>query len=67
MRVHFDSTDPKQLRLAAAAPRLLQWLQVVLDQVDYTADACAPTEMVAAVLSTDVIKEARAAIAKATA
>jgi hypothetical protein len=37
-------------------------LQVVLDSVDYTAQACGPTEMVAAVLPREVIVLARKAI-----
>lgn len=42
--------------------RIEQWLRVILDQVDYTRDACGPTEMVAAVLPEQCIKEARAAL-----
>ena len=38
-------------------------LLVVLDQVDYTRDACAVTEMVGAVLPREVIDKARAALA----
>lgn len=37
-------------------------LQTLLDQVDYTNKACAPTEMVAAVLPTEVIAICRDAI-----
>jgi hypothetical protein len=37
-------------------------LLTVLDQVDYTRGACAPTEMVAAVLPVEVIALARKAI-----
>jgi hypothetical protein len=44
---------------------LCQWLQVILDHVDYTSGACNLTEPVGAVLSTYVIKQARAAIARA--
>ncbi len=36
-------------------------LRLILDQVDYTNGNCGPTEMVAAVLSTDVIATCRAA------
>ena len=39
-----------------------QWLQVILDCVDYTAGACGPTERVGAVLPKDIIKKARAAL-----
>ncbi len=42
--------------------KLRQWLGVVLDQVDYTSGACAVTEMVGAVLSIDVIQNARSAL-----
>ncbi|MDB4871997.1 MAG: hypothetical protein JWL97_3001 [Gemmatimonadales bacterium] len=35
-------------------------LQVILDCVDYTQGACAPTEMVGAVLPKEVIEKARA-------
>ena len=42
--------------------KLRQWLGVVLDQVDYTSGACGVTEMVGAVLSTDVIRNARTAL-----
>lgn len=38
-------------------------LLVVLDHVDYTNDACTPTEMVAAVLPREVISLARSALA----
>jgi hypothetical protein len=38
-------------------------LRVLLDQVDYTAGACAPTEMVGAVLPRDVIALCRNALA----
>ena len=37
-------------------------LQLILDQVDYTNNACGPTEMVGAVLPTEVIARAREAI-----
>ncbi len=37
-------------------------LATVLDQVDYTAGACSPTEMVAARLPTEVIDLARKAL-----
>jgi len=50
-----------EARLAA----VVQWLNVVLDETDYTAKACAPTEMVGAVLSREVIQSARAALAAA--
>lgn len=40
-------------------------LRVILDQVDYTKDACSPTEMVGAVLSTEVIQICRDALANA--
>ncbi|MGH7166777.1 MAG: hypothetical protein ACREIS_14755 [Nitrospiraceae bacterium] len=42
--------------------RLAQWLAVLLDQLDYTSGACAPTEMVAAVLPREVIAQARAVL-----
>ncbi len=38
-------------------------LAVVLDQVDYTAGACTPTEMIGACLSRDVIASAKVALA----
>jgi hypothetical protein len=37
-------------------------LLTVLNQVDYTVGACSPTEMVAAVLPTEIIALARAAL-----
>jgi hypothetical protein len=37
-------------------------LQLVLDQVDYTAKACTPTEMVGACLSTRVLDIAHQAL-----
>lgn len=40
-------------------------LQVLLDSVDYTAGACGPTEMVAAVLPVVVIEKARTALGPA--
>lgn len=57
--------DEDHANLIAAAPDLLQWLQVILDHVDYTNGACSLTEPVGAVLSMYVIKQARAAIARA--
>ena len=51
--------------LLAQAPKLLQWIQVLLDQVDYTSGACSPTEMVGAVLDRSVVAQALAEIAKA--
>jgi hypothetical protein len=53
--------------LFAAATDLLEALQVVLYQVDYTADRCRLTEGVGTVLDKDTIALARAAIAKAEA
>jgi len=38
-------------------------LRVLLDQVDYTAKACRPNEMVGAVLSREVIAMCREALA----
>ena len=43
---------------------LRQALLVLLDQVDYTAAACGPTEMVGAVLPIEVIRLARQALAE---
>jgi hypothetical protein len=40
-------------------------LQIVLDQVDYTARNCSPTDMVAAVLDISVIKIAKQALEEA--
>jgi hypothetical protein len=40
---------------------LLQWLSVMLDAVDYTADACRPNELIGAVLDQDVIRSAQQA------
>lgn len=51
--------------LIAAAPELLEALQVLLDQVDYTAGNCGITEMVGAVLPKEIIQKARTVIAKA--
>ena len=48
---------------AEAVPAVVEALNVVLDQVDYTTGAGAPTEMVGALLSTDVIRLARNALA----
>ncbi len=42
---------------------LLAALQVLLDQVDYTASNCRVNEMVGAVLPKEVIKQGRDAIA----
>jgi len=39
--------------------KLRLMLLTVLDQVDYTAQACAPTEMVGACLPREVIDQAR--------
>jgi len=52
-------------RLIAAAPELLEALMVTLDQVDYTAGAGEPTEMVGALLPKEIIEMGRRAIAKA--
>lgn len=49
-------------RLRKREERLMQWLNVVLDQTDYTRRNRGPTEMVGAVLSVDVIKNAREAL-----
>ena len=48
--------------MSAREQKLETALLVLLDQVDYTAGNCSPTEMVAAVLSTDVIAIARDAL-----
>lgn len=40
-------------------------LRLILDQVDYTKGACGPTELVGAVLSTQVIEICRRALAHA--
>lgn len=45
--------------------RLIQWLSVILDCVDYTAGACTATEMVGAVLPRDVIEQAKTALTEA--
>ncbi len=37
-------------------------MNVILDNIDYTTDACAPTELVGAVLPPDAITRARDAI-----
>jgi hypothetical protein len=57
-------TRAENRALTARVAELEAALGVVLDQVDYTASACAPTEMVGACLSTQVIDIARAALAK---
>lgn len=44
--------------------RLYSALSMVLDHVDYTAKACALTEMVGAVLPKDVIEIARTVLAE---
>lgn len=51
--------------LDAATSRVEDSLRVVLDQVDYTAGNCRPNEMVSAVLSKEVIAEARSSLAAA--
>jgi len=48
--------------LTEKVERLRQWLAVTLDCADYTAGNCRVNEMVGAVLPTDVIKQARAAL-----
>ena len=45
--------------------KLKQWLATILDQVDYTAGSCGPTEMVGACLPVEVIKQARQALQEA--
>lgn len=40
-------------------------LRLILDQVDYTKDACAPTEMVGAVLPMSVIEQCHRSLAAA--
>jgi hypothetical protein len=55
------------LDLATATQRtqaLWAALATVLDQIDYTASACSPTEMVGACLPTSVIRIAREALGK---
>jgi hypothetical protein len=42
--------------------KLRMALQLVLDQVDYTAKACKPNEMVGACLSTEVLDNAHQAL-----
>lgn len=49
-------------RLTAELADVRAALLVVLDQVDYTANACGVTEMVGAVLPLEVIRQARAAL-----
>lgn len=51
------TTDTKPALSVRAA------LQTLLDQVDFTAHACSPTSVVAAVLPTQVIDNARASLA----
>lgn len=51
-----------KMAAAEAVPQLRQWLGVLLDQVDYTSGACAPTEMVGACLPRDVIEKSRAVL-----
>jgi hypothetical protein len=58
-----EQATVKELHERLAA--VVQWLTVVLDETDYTAKACAPTEMVGAVLPREVIQSARAALAAA--
>lgn len=43
-------------RVFSSSERLRAALQTLLDQVDYTAGACAPTEMVGAVLPIEIIQ-----------
>lgn len=43
------------------AKSVLQWLLVLLDQVDFTKGNCNATDMVAAVLAPSVLENARAA------
>lgn len=40
-------------------------LKLLLDQIDYTKGACGPTELIAAVLSTEVISICRQALTDA--
>lgn len=47
------------------SPSPAEALRLLLDQVDYTKGACGPTELVAAVLSTQVIEICRQALANA--
>lgn len=53
-----ELTNEEKLRAA---------LGTVLDQVDYTAGACRPIEMVAAVLPVDVINMAKGVLAETSA
>lgn len=50
--------------MATGKHTLRSALLLVLDQVDYLAAACGPTEMVGAVLPTEVIRIARQALAE---
>lgn len=64
----YNSEPTSELNIQAlqdSHDRLYQWLNVVLDQVDYTASACGLTEMVGAVLETRVIDGARKAVNQA--
>lgn len=47
----------------AIVEALVEALHTILDAVDYTSHACAPTEMVAAVLPSETIQIARSALA----
>jgi len=58
--------NPANENAAILAERdaLRQCLLVVLDCVDYTANACRPTDMVSAVLPRNIIENARRALEK---
>ena len=62
--VHIERSEANA-RLIAAAPELLEAIQLILDQVDYTNGACSMAEMVGACLDARFIDQARNAIAKA--
>lgn len=51
-------------KLQSKCNELRAALQVLLDSVDYTAGACGPTEMVAAVLPVVLIEKARKALTR---
>lgn len=60
-----ESDEMRIARLEREKADLLQWIQVLMDQVDYTKGNCSPTDLVGAVLDVGVIDSARQAITRA--
>lgn len=60
LRLHPDTM------LMAAAPELLRTLQIILDAIDYTNNACRPNEMVGGVIDKETLLSAKLVIMNAT-